>query len=108
MTILLIFLILPLFIYEEETEKEENEKEKENGEPKGGPLVEKDASLVFGDLFFEYTGIGMSCSRSYYTGVWLLHKCSISLLCEACLLRCMCSILIVFEAYYSYVAVVLA
>ena len=50
----------------------------------------------------------MRCSRSCYTCVWLLHKSSISLVCEACLLRSMCSILIVVEAYSSYVEEVLS
>ena len=53
MIILLLFLLLPLCIYEEDTEKEENEREKANGEPKGSPLVEKDASLAFGDLLLN-------------------------------------------------------
>ena len=32
----------------------------------------------------------------------ILLLCEALLFCEACFLRCMCSILVVFEAYYSY------
>ena len=66
---------------------------------KEAPSSGRDASPAFGALFFVYTGIEVRCSRSCYTCVWLLHKSSISLVCEACLLRSMCSVLIVFEAY---------
>ena len=44
---------------QDETDKEENEKENGNGWPTGvAPSSGRDASLVFGDLFFNRQALG--------------------------------------------------